>query len=120
MNDVFQTIPSNTVTSLESKLNDLFACQETLAYCEAVLAITSTDSTSLTKKATTTTLAGIVTNQLEIVEIKPSDLISDFKSIDESTILQYVLYPVWKQLFGGESQYPTLAKNYFGIRHAKV
>ena len=86
MDDVFKIILDSTVANLEKQLLNLFACQDVMGQANTALADDDTNQTLLDNRLVAATSLQYSTAQLNGIDIVPSDLFQNFKSLEESTI----------------------------------
>ena len=84
--DVFQILDEPTVTQLTEQLEDLYACESTLAQCEFALQSDPRNSELLADKSLASNSFQQATTKLQATSINTTDLIKFFRDLDEVTI----------------------------------
>ena len=86
MMDVFQILPSDKVSVLETKIQAVHDCQATADHLIAQLVVTPQDTALLEEQVNASAALQTSTEDLQRTPVTTSNLIKSFKDVDEATI----------------------------------
>ena len=84
--DVFQILDKDTVNELTTRLEDLHASEDTGKRCDLALLADPTNAELLSEKLLADDNTTAATTRLQATTIRTQDLITSFRTLDESTI----------------------------------